>query len=271
MVQFHARSKTGVLTLTVAVALGLVNAPLVQHDRPSKVAVVEVQFQAAATQIAAFASIHPAAISDAASTSAFVTTPTANQTADPFEGLRNLLYYVLLPVSLVIAPFWYLGAPITYPLWAAANGNVNYGPAAIIGFLGWAIAPFTLASNLLPVPPIAKTAAVTANSRARVAASTSSISVSPHSAASESINANAAVVGQSPTATSARSAVTPLSIDETPATETQPALSLAHSASVRRTSSTIPRATSADRLARDSERSLAKSTASRTDSSDRLR
>lgn len=143
------RSSVGVATITVAVALGLVNTPLDRQEISIETAVTEVQLRAVATQIAALASTEPGATLDAAATAS--ATYETIEITDPIEGVpRQLLSLALLPVGLAIAPLWYLAAPISYSLYALATGNTSPGYGAIFVFLGWAAAPFQLSYLLVP-------------------------------------------------------------------------------------------------------------------------
>lgn len=161
------------------VAAGMVSALPERSDALAVRAVAaQVELQAAVTQIAGLVSSVPHPSPAAASSP---TGPTASATAsDPYEDLRSFLTTALLPVGLVIAPFWYLGALITYPLYTQIKQAITgvYQPG-IFGFLDWFIAPFSLASLVFPRPSVtASTSATQTSAPARAVATAPTVVVS---------------------------------------------------------------------------------------------
>lgn len=189
----HARLKgAGAAAAAAVVAAGLVSAPPERSDTSvTRAVAAQVQLQAAVTQIAGLVSSapHPAPAAAASPTAAATASETAS---DPYEGLRTFLTSALLPVGLVIAPFWYLGALITYPLYTQIRQAITgvYQPG-IFGLLNWLIAPFSLADLVFPRPsPVATTSATVRPVPARSAAATADVVVSPNEPAAVGVAAS---------------------------------------------------------------------------------
>jgi hypothetical protein len=160
----------GAVGTAAIVALGLVTAPPERYDSViARTEFAAVQLQAVvATQVAAFVNTAPragtVAADPSASTGNSALAPSAAATAaastagDAFTSIGRVLLNL---VGSLTAPIWWLGFPITLPLYLQ-GGTSGVG---FLDFLFWMVEPFFFGNRVFPVVTPAPAAAT------RVAAS----------------------------------------------------------------------------------------------------
>lgn len=172
-------SNTGVATVTAAVALGLLSAPVVRHEMPIRIAASEVQLQAVATQIAALASTESAPVFSAATTSSSQTAYSAAETADAYAPLRTILALALSPITIPLAVIWFVSFPVTFPAYLRTLSTPIFLPA--FALFGWATVPSNAVKQFIEsvFPPPTQASTPLAASRQPLAANTQAPVVAP--------------------------------------------------------------------------------------------
>ena len=140
----------GATASAAILAFGLVTVPAERHDSVNvRIEFAAVQLQSAvADQISAVVNFAPYA---AAETPELQVTKAAATAGDALSSAfstvgRNLLLFV----GTVLLPIWWVGLPITYPLYNFVYQSQNPGvyQQPIFNILGWLIAPFGVMTNL---------------------------------------------------------------------------------------------------------------------------
>lgn len=169
----------GATASAAILAFGLVTVPAEGHDSVNvRIEFAAVQLQSAvADQISAVVNYAPYA---GAETPELQVTKAAATAGDALSiSLSTVGRNLLLFVGTVLLPIWWVGFPITYPLyklvWDIQNPGI-YNPPPF-DFLGWGIAPYSVLDNLanLLFPQAAPTPTVAAQRSASSAVPESNV------------------------------------------------------------------------------------------------
>lgn len=155
----------GAAAVAAALAVGLVTVPPERYESViARTEIAAVQLHAAVTtQLAAVANAAPEHVVEQTVFAAGVLPVNAASASAAAENvLTTLGRTVLKALGVLVAPLWWLGFPITYPLYLQVQRLMHPQVAnigSIFDLMGWFIAPGTIANSVFGPPPAASAAA----------------------------------------------------------------------------------------------------------------